>query len=331
MRSSKILALSLLLFPQVLVGQGYVPTAPTNPAGASRTLNGTSLVTDEIRDQVSALFRSGEKSVPTTVASVRGETASSPATVESAAALPTCSPVPPLPSIQGNSLTYHQSLMSRAAAAQLGLIGGSVGGSTDNLVVVRDYSRTVPCLATDGRTTLVYGQALRTVISVTSFEAQAGMSLQALAANATISGKNSSVTVQIVGFESAPMRAVIASIAGKELNVETYADFASIEARLLALVDSPSTTQSVQRLGLMSDQSESGLRTSIATAFAVYQIQRGRSCTAAKSDFRDSTPEAGANIEATYTNLAGGCNAAAPSPVARARAQQILAGIKVER
>jgi hypothetical protein len=169
------------------------------------------------------------------------------------------------------------------------------------------------------------------VISVSTVEAQAGLSLQALAASATISGKNSAVSVQIVGFESVPMRSVIASIAGKELNVETYADFASIEARLLALVDSPATTQSVQRLGILADHTDTGLRASVATAFAVYQIQRGRTCSTAKADFRDQSADATANIESTYSGLADGCTASAPSAVARARAQQILGGIKVQR
>lgn len=317
-RQHVVIALLLsACLPVVSFGQTYLPVSPDNPSSSDFLLKFKG-------SDISAAMIAG------TVDTVIANMPIGPTTTVAPSALPVCNPIPPLAEIKG-ILNYHQTLLSSAAAAKLGLPFGSASGSATEMILVRDWSRSTQCLATDTTTIVIYGQAIRTVIKIQNYDAKGDLSLAAVAANATISKKSSQVSVQVIGFSSPKMNEAIAGIASKELNVDTYGDFTRVESTLISLADANDTTQSVQRLGVSPDVVDSTYREWVATAFALFQIKKGRSCTQAKGDFPAPADPSALAVESTYNQIVGSCSADAPKQLHKLRAEQVLLGLEIKK
>jgi len=251
--------------------------------------------------------------------------ADSGAPVAPSAAYPVCSPVPAIPA---GRMLYNQTLLSAAAAGKLQIAFGHVNASGNEMVAVRDWSRVTRCVATDQKTVLLYGQVIRTTIAFSGLAGDIDVSLAALAANATINRKATRVTIEVDGLSSPAITAIIASVAQKDLTVETYADFARAEGQLLALVDSAGVTKTSERIGLVPPSDE--YKQDVATAFALQMIGDGKTCQDALAAFRRPTDDLTAYIRGTYLSVTGVCNATTkPDGGQQVIAQQALMDLRV--
>jgi len=245
-----------------------------------------------------------------------------------AAAFPECNPAPTTADV-GGSLNYRRSLISSSAAVKLGIPVATVSTSGNQMVLVQDYSRTKECLATDGETRLLYGQTIRTIITIANIDSQASLTLPAIAASATISGKSNSIQVQVLGFTNPQIPDLIAAISGKELNVETYGEFAKIQSELIKLTTQPATIPTMARLGIVTTEEPDNLKSNVVTAFTLQQIKDGRSCNDAKSRFKEPASPAAAAIDQTYVFVAGACTSITPTSAQKDKAADYLQGLKI--
>lgn len=297
--------------------QVYVPLAPTNPPPEQRP------ATIKKTDLKSRLGLNNVLSVDS-IASADANALPSPA------ALPQCTNIPTLEQISGN-LEYHQAFMSTSSAAKLGIpVGGNFSGSGNQMVLVRDFSRGAQCPSTDGTTTLFYGQAIRTVVSMSSFEGKGDLTLPFIAASASLNNKSNQVSVIVYGFANPKIDTVIANIAGKELNVETYSDFIKVERDIIALIPDPQTTKSVVRLGAITNIPPPNFIENVITAYALYQIGERQSCIEAKSNFRNRDNPSAMAIDEAYKRVVGACDVNKPSQIQSLQAKELLLNLKVK-
>jgi hypothetical protein len=247
-----------------------------------------------------------------------------------ASVLPKCDAPPQLADISG-TFKYNQTLLTTAAALKLGVGPLGLGGSGSQQLVVREWNRVEPCVATDGKTVVLYGQSIRTVIAVATVDAKADLSLAALAANATLSRRSAQVSIEAIGLSNPKMDLAVATLAAKELTVETYADFAKVQGTLLELLNDGDTKTSVKRVGIRSEATEQDLLEAVATAYGLYQLKNGVSCQQAKAQFPKAA-DAGATaaIEGVYSKLGLSCDATARGKIEKLRAEQLLVGIQVK-
>jgi hypothetical protein len=295
--------------------QSYIPVDPaaTGKAGSDKG-SGLSLVASKFGLD---LYKMDLKSM------------ASAAPVDKASSFPECMPAPTINDVQG-SLDYRRTLLSSSAAVKLGIPAATVTTSGNQMVLVQDYSRTKECLANDNKTRLVYGQTIRTIITIANFDAQTNLTLPAIAANATIAGKSNSLQIQIIGFSNPQIPVLISNISGKELNVESYGDFAKIHSDLIRLTADAATTPTMARLGIVMAEDKDDLKSTIVAAFALQKISDGKSCNDAKAKFKSSGGSSTSAIDQTYAIVTSICSSASPSSLQRAKASDLLQGLKVK-
>lgn len=228
---------------------------------------------------------------------------------DTAASFPTCHPIPTLADISG-AYDTRRTLMSTSAALKLGLPVLNATMSGNQMVLVQDYSRTSECLATDKTTRMVYGQTIRTVLTIADLEVGADATFAAIAAKATISNKSNSINIQVIGFENPKIVPILAGINGKELKVETYADLAKVQSELMLLSADPTTNQLIRRIGVIANVDDS-LKNQVAAAFALQELKKGKDCISAKAAY--TQPGAPKTIDDAYMLVMGACSATAPS------------------
>lgn len=245
---------------------------------------------------------------------------------------PECSPAPTTADL-GGSYRISSTQLTRAAALKLNIPVGNIATSANDMVFVQDYARTKECLASDGQTTVLYGQTIRTIITIKNTDVQAGLTLPVIAANATISGKNNSIEIQILGFENPQIPVLTSKIFGHTLTVETYEEFSKIQSDLVKLTADPASTPTVARIGVIPEQEPDDpiiLKNHVVTTFALQQIKDGISCNAAKSRFKLPSDPSAKAIEQTYNMVMTACSSTAPSPLQKAQALDYLQGLQVK-
>lgn len=274
--------------------QTYVPIGTDEPSTTSPLLASADLITHSL----------GMHSM---AADIKGMD-NSPA-LQQPARFPECTPAPKLADIEG-VYQMRRTLLTSTAALKMGIpvASATVGGS--QMVLVQDYSRTRECLATDNKTRLVYGQAIRTIVSLSSMDAKADVTLPVVAANSTLSGKRSAVEIQVFGIENPAIPALLAKAAGKELNVESYGDIAAIQGDLMKLADAAGTKKSIKRLGVIAETDER-FQTHVAAVYALKQIKAGKSCTDAVAKYGQTT--GASTVQETYEIAMGSCSGSVPS------------------
>ena len=213
--------------------------------------------------------------------------------------------------------------MSSALALTLGFPVGKVGGSADQTVLIQDWSRQAPCLSTDGKTTLIYGQAIRVFTSISSVDAKTQLTFPAIAAEATLNNKATSVESELIGIDDVSAQVLATKLLG-ELTVENFGEKNAIVQKIAAdLITSESKT--VALIGVQREAPE--LRLQVASAFGVQQLAKGRSCLDAKSRARTADVAVGTAIEGAYFALDNKCGLEKPGPVPKALAKEALVGL----
>lgn len=226
-----------------------------------------------------------------------------------------------------STLKVTNNVLSANAASSLGFPLGSVDGSGAGRVLVQDWSRTASCLARDGKTELVYGQAIRVVASADQLDAEAGVTLPIIAAHATLNRATTNIQAQVIGFNDPTIYQLAAQLLGT-IDVTTFETVNRIISDIAAKAPGLSGG-SVVRLGVNSGEPETSHH--VIAAFAVQQIADGRSCLEARRRFPGLTAAQTAAMDGVYQALMLACDNSAPDPVSRARADAALMGVRVRR
>lgn len=245
-----------------------------------------------------------------------------------------CEKPPTVEEIGGN-FEANRYVLSRTAAASLGIVAGvgkaDVETSGSQLIAIFDFSRSKVCLAPDGKTGVVYGQSIRTITSFESTDVKANVTFPLVAAAATVSGKTSTVSVKNLGFAEPTMGTKAAALSSMELSVENFGRFKAQYDELTALASAETTNKRVEKLGIVPALDEDDLIDTLPAAFAIQQIKDGRSCEEAKLRFKDAT-EAGFKVLAsTYVAITSNCSTTKPNAQAVAKAKDYLQGMKVTK
>lgn len=263
-----------------------------------------------------------------TLVEVRG-----PASAIAASGFPTCA-TPPTSADIGGSFDVYRHTMSRSAAAKLNIVGGmgSVDSSGEEMIAVFEFSRSKDCLATDGRTRMVYGQAIRTALSFSSVDGKMTVSFPVVAASATMAGKASTVRVKNIGFNDPVMAQKAVAMSAIQLDVGTYAEFNKLHTELVNLATAAGIVTTVELLGMITEVESDEYKSTLLSAFAIQAIKDGKSCEDAKSKVKLPGDTAALRvIDSTYVAIAGKCSTAAPDSTSTSKAQGYLLGMTVKR
>jgi len=248
--------------------------------------------------------------------------------VVNSSAFPVCSPVPT--SVAG-SYRYFQRLLTTNEAISLGIPIANVSGSGTKMVVVQDYAQAKECESTDGKFTVLYGNTIRTVITISDWDLKIGSSFPIIAADVTLNHKDDQLNIFVLGMANAKIPPLIAAIAGKPFDVSNYSDYLAIEKGLIGLTVDATTTLSIERLGALPNTDDLFLKSGSASSFALQQIRDGKTCDQAKAAFKDGGDPAAAAIIKTYESVAGGCPTPAPlTQTQKDKADQLLFKLKVK-
>lgn len=233
---------------------------------------------------------------------------------------------PPTPS-QLSTLSVTNNSMSLSAAAQLGFPLGNVDSNGTGRVLVQDWSRTATCTARDGKTELIYGQAIRVIASADELDAEGGLSLPIIAAHATLNRQATNIQAQIMGFNDPTVNQLAARLLGP-IDVTTFSTLNTTIAELAAKAPSASGG-TVVRLGVQTP--EVSTTNHVLSAFAIHEIAEGRSCLRTKARFTNLTTTQAAAIDAIYEEFDVPCSEEEPGRVSRARADVALMGVRIRK
>jgi hypothetical protein len=231
---------------------------------------------------------------------------------------------PPTPSVLG-SAQFKQTTLDRDAAAEAGLPVGSFSSSLVKKVLVQDWTRTATCLATDGRTELIYGQGIRLIAASERINIEGDLTLGMLAANSTLNNQTSNVQVNIIGFNDQQLTNLGTQIFGP-INVDRFATVDDLVKKMVTRASSL-PGGSVQRLGVIFPSSSAGDHA--IAAFALQQIKDSKSCEATKARLPNLTAAQSLLIASIYGAMEAACDGNQPEPVSRARAGAALGKIRV--
>lgn len=213
-----------------------------------------------------------------------------------------CASIPTQSEINSAEMTYQDYYMSAKRAASLNIPIVNASGDADYLVVIRDYRRFKPCMASDNRTTLHYGQVLRAVVELTQYNATGRLALASIAADATLSGKQQYFYLYRTGMYNPRVDSIIQQVSGKVFDVENYALYQSVMPQLIGLMSARGTTLSPQIIMRVPDGDDPGFTMASARAYALSQAKDGRSCQEARRRFAQDPARATAVVD-TYAAL----------------------------
>lgn len=243
---------------------------------------------------------------------------------------PNAQPFDPLkclnpPKISDLKTQISNRTMSASRAASLGFGVGSLSASSNSTVFIQDWTRSARCLSQDGKTQLIWGQAVRIVASISDVDANASLTLASIAAQATLNNKSSNLEASLIGVSDPESQVLATSLLGP-LNVENFNSKSTIiQALTKKVIEGMSDDMGL--IGVVQDAPE--LRSQVAAAFALSQISQGKTCQNAKSRIGDADTKVSGAIEATYISVTGTCGTSAPSQGQRSIANDNLLGLKV--
>lgn len=215
-----------------------------------------------------------------------------------AADTPQCSPPPTQTEINTAELHYQDYYMSAKRAASLGIPLVNASGQSDFLVIIRDYRRFKPCTATDNKTVLHYGQVIRAVIELTSYQADVQLAIASIAANATLTGKQQYFYLYKSGWHNPKADATIAAVSGKVFDVENYGLYQGIMPQLIALLSEGTTTFAPSIIFRVPPEMDPTFVMASARAYGFNQAKDGRGCQSAVKKFASDPARSAAIVDA---------------------------------
>lgn len=226
-----------------------------------------------------------------------------------------------------NALTITNNSMDITTASQLNFPVVSIAANGTGRVLVQDWSRTATCIARDGQTELVYGQALRVIATSDQIDADVALTLPIIAANTTLNRRASNIQAQVLGFNNAVMLQKASQVLGP-IDVSNFGSLNTIVQDLAKLAPTASGG-SVVRLGINNPPVPAS--SFVISAYAVQQVADGKSCQDAKNRFTGLNAAQSGLIDAIYSEFSTPCSAVVPNSVSRAQANVALLGVRVRK
>lgn len=240
-----------------------------------------------------------------------------------------CPVIPTLQEVEQGQWKYTDKFYSLNEALQLNIQVVNASASRDLKIYVKDYVRQKSCLATDGETTVNYGQVIRTVIEIEKWDASMGIDLPAIAANGTLGRTRQNFYLYKDGFYNPQIDQIIASISGKVFDVQNYALYQNLMPQMLTILNQPQTTFSVNIIGIEKPVvDDTNLVDAPIIAYTLFQIMKDKKCDDVKLKFNNNQNAIGV-IEETYRQLGASCDASSPTEEVKLKAKRLLQGLKV--
>jgi hypothetical protein len=248
---------------------------------------------------------------------------------------PQCKPadVPTWATLKTKKFDTHLQIMTASQAVSLNISwAGSASGSYngDQLLAISDSSRVAPCLATDGKTTVYYGETIRTVVAMNDYTVKGSASFAVVAATATVNGKSNSVDLYEIGYGDTQLDGKLVAakqtLGGSGINIENYSDF--LKAYNAAETYAHAITNpGIDLVAYDAPTSLTDYPDVLAIAWAIQNIAQGSGCEIATNKFKLQGQQYQNDIKNTYNAIAGGCGV---DGVGKAKAQQLLNGLKIK-
>ena len=167
-----------------------------------------------------------------------------------------------------------------------------------------DSSRVAQCLATDGKTVVYYGEAIRTVVAMNDYSVKGSASIAVVAATATASGKTNSVDLYEIGFGDpmldAKLVAAKQTLGGSGIQIENYEDFIkaySAAETYAAAIQTPG----IDIVAYDPPPSDLDYSDMVANVWALQNIAGGFGCLDAIKGFKQQDDRYQNDIRNTYT------------------------------
>jgi hypothetical protein len=240
-----------------------------------------------------------------------------------------CTNIPSLEEVKNQELVYRDKFYTQSQAIKAGIPLARVDYTKNISIYVRDYSRYKSCLASDGKSTINYGQVIRTVIELEDFDASAGIDLASIAASGTMRNKRQSYYLYKNGFFNPQIDSIIATVSGKAFDVENYSQYQRAMTEMIRLLNNPQTTMSVNKIGIeVNVLDEAFLFESPIVAYTLARIVKGDNCNEIKEKFANDS-RALESVSKTINSLEMKCDSIEPTEEIMLKAKRYLQGIKV--
>jgi hypothetical protein len=218
--------------------------------------------------------------------------------------------------------------ISAALEANIPVAGGLSGGYNQRVVVL-ERAAYKPIAVNEVKEQ--YGYAIRMAITVTKRTGSMKLTLPFLAASAELGEIEARWILKVHGLAGPKIDEV--SLPPTELNVETFVLAKQSLEKLIGAVRDSSTKFSAQLIGVEKPRAlvEGDFTKSVAKAYALGRIERGRSIKRAIEDVEPATEEFKDLVSDAYQDFAGINNPdETPAGEVVRKARSILADIKVE-
>ncbi len=218
--------------------------------------------------------------------------------------------------------------VSAASELQIPVAGSASGGFNRRVIVLERaaFSRTV-----SGDIERQYGYAIRLCVTVNRWQADTKVSLPFLAASAQLGTIEAQWILQVIGLNGKEIDASI--LPPTELNVDTFVIAKQSLEKIISALNDPSTRFLARLIAEIHppDAEQMELRASVARAYALSSIERGRSLTEAKNHLGSDDGTVQDALATVYEKFGGLANPAdTPSPEVRRKAAQISGRLKTD-
>lgn len=257
------------------------------------------------------------------------QTSRSKAFVAARAQVAQCAAIPTQAEVNTAQLSYQDYYMSAKRAASIGIPIVNASGQSDFLVIIRDYKRFKACTATDNKTVLHYGQVIRAVIELTGYQGDVKLTLAALAATATLQGKQQYFYLYKNGWYSPKADGILATVSGKVFDVENYALYQGVMPQLIALLSDASTALAPALVLMVPPEDDPTFVMASARGFGFTQAKDGKSCQDAAKKFAKDPGRFAAIVDAYAFLGKPNCTSEKIVEPEKSKAKALLGGLSV--
>jgi len=217
-----------------------------------------------------------------------------------------------------------------SAASELQIpVAGSASGGFNRRVIVLERAGFRRIVSTDVERQ--YGYAIRLCVTVNRWQADTKISLPFLAASAQLGAIEAQWILQVIGLSGKEIDGAI--LPPTELNVDTFVIAKQSLEKIIAALRAPGTSFQPRLIAEIRapDAEERELRASVARAYALSSIERGRSLEDAKRHLGSDDGVVQDALATVYERFGGLTFAGdAPSPEVRRRAAQLTGRLKTD-
>jgi hypothetical protein len=218
--------------------------------------------------------------------------------------------------------------VSAAAALQIP-VAGSASGGFNRRVIVLERAAFHKIVSSDVERQ--YGYAIRLCVTVNRWQADTKVSLPFLAASAQLGTIEAQWILQVIGLSGKEIDAAI--LPPTELNVDTFVIAKQSLEKIISALRDPSTKFQARLIAEIypPDVEERELRASVARAYALSSIERGRSLSEAKNHLGSDDSIVQDALATVYEKFGGLASPGdTPSSEVRRKAAQISGRLKTD-